>query len=214
MLHIPMKPYPIYINLLTTLVYLPACFIYIFPMIKWGKSITAEQQQIPKKTFLVMGILDSIAGIMQSFSQTYIPSGSLVVLVTQMNIPCSMIISRIFLKAKYQAYQYAGVLVVIAGLVVVLVPKFLKNDDEGSDISTAMLVVWIGVLALSSVPTCLSSVYKEKALGDADIDVVYLNGWVAVFQFVASIILLVPQAPTVGLSVKELFPNIWHGTLG
>lgn len=50
-------------------------------------------------------ILDSIAGIMQTFSQTYIPSGSLVVLVTQMNIPCSMVISKIFLKAKYQAYQ-------------------------------------------------------------------------------------------------------------
>ena len=40
----------------------------------------------------------------------------------------------------------------------------------------------------------LGSVYKEKALGDVDIDPVYLNGWVAVYQFLFSIPLLIPSA--------------------
>ena len=31
-------------------------------------------------------------------------------------------------------------------------------------------------------PRRCASVYKEKALGEADINVVYLNGWVALFQ--------------------------------
>ncbi len=41
-------------------------------MIKKG-VITKEQQEIPKRAFAVMGILDGIAGIMQIFSATYLP---------------------------------------------------------------------------------------------------------------------------------------------
>lgn len=48
---------------------------------------------------------------------------------------------------------------------------------------------------------CLSSVYKEKALGDDDMDVIYLNGWVAVFQFLASLLFAVPSAYAMGLPV-------------
>lgn len=49
---------------------------------------------------------------------------------------------------------------------------------------------------------CLSSVYKEKALGDDDMDVIYLNGWVAVFQFMASLLFAVPSAYAMGLPVS------------
>lgn len=49
---------------------------------------------------------------------------------------------------------------------------------------------------------CLSSVYKEKALGDDDMDVIYLNGWVAVYQFMASLLFAVPSAYAMGLPVS------------
>lgn len=49
---------------------------------------------------------------------------------------------------------------------------------------------------------CLSSVYKEKALGDNDMDVIYLNGWVAVYQFMASLLFAVPSAYAIGLPVS------------
>ena len=55
---------------------------------------------------------------------------------------------------------------------------------------------------LSCIPMCLSSVYKEKALGDDDMDVIYLNGWVAVFQFLASLLFAVPSAYAMGLPVS------------
>lgn len=54
---------------------------------------------------------------------------------------------------------------------------------------------------LSCIPMCLSSVYKEKALGDDDMDVIYLNGWVAVFQFMSSLLFAVPSAYAMGLPV-------------
>lgn len=55
---------------------------------------------------------------------------------------------------------------------------------------------------LSCIPMCLSSVYKEKALGDDDMDVIYLNGWVAVFQFMSSLLFAVPSAYAMGLPVS------------
>lgn len=60
---------------------------------------------------------------------------------------------------------------------------------------------------LSCLPMCLSSVYKEKALGDDDIDVIYLNGWVAVFQFMVSLLFAVPSAYAVGLPVTVSSPT-------
>lgn len=57
----------------------------------------------------------------------------------------------------------------------------------------------------------LPSVYKEKALGEADIDPVYLNGWVALFQFIFAIPLLFPSAASISLPIEKLPENLWNG---
>ena len=46
--------------------------------------------------------------------------------------------------------------------------------------------------------------YKEKALGDVDIDPVYMNGWVAVYQFIFSIPLLIPSAVASNVAISDL----------
>ena len=51
---------------------------------------------------------------------------------------------------------------------------------EGGVISDVQPLVTVA----ACVPMCLSSVYKEKALGEQDVGVIFLNGWVAVFQTV------------------------------
>lgn len=45
---IPMNNYPLWVNMISTFVYLPACFAYIWPMLKWGKQIGDEALSIPK----------------------------------------------------------------------------------------------------------------------------------------------------------------------
>lgn len=80
-------------------------------------------------------------------------------------IPSSMLITKVFLKTKYKMYQYAGAAAVIAGILVVLVPQ-LTSGAAGGGSTTG---IWSAVLVLSCVPMCLSSVYKEKALGDTEI---------------------------------------------
>eukprot|EP01006_Ploeotia_vitrea_P039074 TRINITY_DN66311_c4_g11_i2.p1 TRINITY_DN66311_c4_g11~~TRINITY_DN66311_c4_g11_i2.p1 ORF type:complete len:291 (-),score=134.03 TRINITY_DN66311_c4_g11_i2:7-879(-) len=180
---IPMYNYPLFVNLLTTFVYMPLSFAYILPMMRWGTLITKEATEIPKYKFAVMGLLDSLAGIMQTLSVNFLANGSLVILLSQAAIPVSMVISRWLLKTKYRTSQFVGAAIVAVGLVIVLLPSFLHSSDK----TGSHPVLWAMVMILSCVPMCLSSVYKEKALGEVEIDAVYLNGWVAVFQFLAAI---------------------------
>ena len=70
---------------------------------------------------------------------------------------------------------------------------------------------WIAVQIFSIVPGVFSSVYKEKALGTVDIDVTYLNGWVAIFQLLCALPLAVPSAWASGLTIKELPHNLHMG---
>jgi hypothetical protein len=83
-------------------------------------------------------------------------------------------------------------------------------DVDAGD-SAGSQIIWVLVMLLSCVPMCLSSVFKEKALGDCEIDVVYLNGWVAVFQLLFTVVMAVPAAYTSGLTVEDVPSNFFGG---
>lgn len=179
-------------------------------MIKYGSAITQDQRSIPKRKFAVMGALDSVSGIMQVFAATYL-GGSLIILLGQAAIPVSMLISRALLQSKYSVYQYVGAVVVSTGLLIVLGPSLSGNGSSGTD--SHAVVFWSVVMIVSCVPMCLSSVYKEKALGEAELDPVYLNGWIAVFQLLMAIPLTVPAAMVGDPSVQpaHLLENLADG---
>ena len=232
---IPMYNYPNFLNLLTTFVYIPLSFMYIIPVAKYGwlnGTIDKAQLALPKKPFAVMGFLDCIAGIMQIFAATYLP-GSYLILLSQMAIPTSMLLSKKMLGAMYQPYQYVGAVVVFLGIIIVLGPVLnqgstdtcqaydddlycstcqdldneddcllAKGDGDLADIcnwskaksSAAQTLIWAAVMILSCIPMTLSSIYKEIALGETELDPIFLNGWIAVFQFFFSIPLAIPAA--------------------
>ena len=121
---IPMANYPLFLNLLTTFMFIPLSFAYIIPVAKFGlfnNAITPEQLSMPKKPFAVMGALDCLAGIMQTFASVYLP-GPLLILLPQAAIPISMTLSRRIQNEKYRCLQYVGAAVVMAGILVVLEP--------------------------------------------------------------------------------------------
>lgn len=127
-----------------------------------------------------------------------------------------MAISKVALQAQYTFSQYLGATVVLFGIAVVLVPNFMTpsvSDESGGSSGGNMELVWIFILVLSCVPMCLSSVYKEKALGEMEIDVVYLNGWVAIYQFIFSLPLCIPSSYVISLPVSQIIPNMYGGAL-
>lgn len=170
-------------------------------MIKYGQSITQQQQNIPKRVFCIIGLLDSIAGIMQVFSATYL-GGSLLILLSQSAIPISMIISKALLRATYKIHEYLGAAIVSTGILIVLLPSMHTILQFYTTTSNDTLL-WSMVMISSSIPMCLSSVYKEKALNETQLDPIYLNGWIGIFQFLYAIPLAIPAAYA-GSPVVEL----------
>eukprot|EP01040_Poterioochromonas_malhamensis_P001440 gene1440-1528_t len=211
----PMHNYPLFLNFLSVWVYIPICYMYIFPVMLFGTSITKEQREIPKYKFAIMGGYDSLAGIMQTFAVNYISNASLIVLVQQSAIPISMLISKYALNSTYSKMQYVGSSIVLFGIIVVLVPNFLGSDSSNvastSGPDPLVQLIWLSVLVISCVPMCLSSVYKEKALGEVDIDIIYLNGWVAIFQFLIAIPLCIPTSQVQNIPISEILPNMYDG---
>lgn len=201
----PLLSFTTQLNILITACYLPTSLCYIIPAIRMGK-ISARERAIPQRVWCTMGALDSIAGIMQTFATTYITSGALIVMLSQSAIPISMIISKLFLRTKYAVYHYCGAVVVCCGLAVVLVPQFLQpspgSHNEG---------LWVAVMILSCIPMSFSSVYKERSLGDDDVDVIYLNYWVAVYQLAFSIPLSIPAGYATNVPAQHLWRNFLDG---
>jgi uncharacterized membrane protein len=195
--------------------YIPTSFMYIVPMAMSGR-FSEQELKIPQSVFLTIGALDALTGMMQLFATTYIKSGSLLILLQQSSIPLSMLISRVVLAASYTRAQYVGAAIVIVGILVILMPSFVGHDDAtsgGCETLQCSPVVWSGVLVLSCVPMCLSTVYKERALAAVDCDPVYLNGWVALWQFLISVPLSFPAAPFSGVAMRDVPQNIADGWL-
>lgn len=95
--------------------------------------------------------------------------------------------------------------------------RWLSSGSEASSSSesTTALLLWSLVTIAACIPMTLSSIYKEMALnGDTnDIDPIFLNGWVALFQFIFSFPLALPAGMTSDPPVTpvELPKNIWDG---
>jgi len=58
---------------------------------------------------------------------------------------------------------------------------------------------------------CLSSVYKEKALEETDINVIYLNGWVALYNFTTMAFVQLPICYFMGLLPRNVPLNFYQG---
>jgi len=88
------------------------------------------------------------------------------------------------------------------------------SSSNGSS-ATATTLLWSILTILACVPMTLSSIYKEQALTGAqsNIDPIFLNGWVALFQLLFSFPLSVPAGMTSDPPVTpgELPGNIWDG---
>jgi drug/metabolite transporter (DMT)-like permease len=88
-----------------------------------------------------------------------------------------------------------------------------SSSSSSSEMSsTTSLLFWSSMAIVACIPMCLSSIYKELTLngvrnlgggtghdgeirgggGERGIDPIFLNGWVAVFQFAFSILLSLP----------------------
>lgn len=252
------------------------------PVARFGwfnEAIDEAQLRLPARPFVVMGALDSLATTMQVLASVYLP-GHLLVLLPQVAIPLSMLLSRSVLGERHSWRQYAAAAIVMAGLGVVMEPlvshrhsseyyceaqtttvedfctvcqgeqtedgclahridstlSFARRlmdsnntwtDDwidqaacqwlpfeQASREEEVLTLIWSVVMIASTVPMTLSSLYKQIAVGDGiELDPIFLNGWVAVYQLAFSMFLAIPAGwfTSPAVSISALPRNLWHG---
>jgi len=143
--------------------------------------------------------------------------GILQSLYRQATTPVVMLLSLIFLKKPestwkdhlrsfYTVYHYVGVISIIAGILVVLIPDIPSESNNS-------LIWWQVVYILSDIPKAFSMLYKEHSLKSVDLNVWYLNAWVAAFQFPLEFVFGPIVALGTGLPIQEIPENLWHAFL-
>jgi len=101
--------------------------------------------------------------------------------------------------------QYMGAAVILTGLVVSVWPSLIKESGG------AGLIGWELIFFSSTIPIALSGVYKEMGFKACDLDVWYLNGYVAIWQFVLGLLYAPLAAVMTGLAISDIPLNIWQG---
>ena len=203
-----MYNYTLFLNLVTCTVYIPIFFSYVVPMAYTGK-IKSEEMNFPITQFAFIGFLDGLSNTLQNVSVNFVVNAALIILIQQAAIPFSMIISAYMLGHSYNVTQYTGAIMVVSGILISLLPTLVGQAPTTGVTLTPQEkgwneIFWIAVLALSQIPICLSSIYKEATLVNLDVDVAYLAAMVAFWQTIFSLMMSIPMAPLAGTPITDL----------
>lgn len=208
-----MPNYPYFLGQFTTLVYVPVFFGLVFWQLRFTNLITPEMTEFPKSRFCWMGVFDSISGLLVMFGAVH-TSGSTQALLANAVIPITMVLAYFMIGTQFRLKQYMGAGTILMGVAVVLIPTFLDPDGQqnAGDLPLFNMLFLLGV-----VPGAFSSIYKEMAFGEVDIDVNYLQAWVALFQcFVGIFLMPLNSFKLLGenyVPLSRLPSTLWSGTL-
>lgn len=115
-------------------------------------------------------------------------------------------------KTYYTIPQYLGATIILFGLVVSVWPAFQTKNQVPGSLPPGGLPLWDLVFFSSNIPTALSGVYKEIAFRTCeDMDVWWLNGWVALWQFTVGLSYAPLAAVMTGIEVSAIPENMYQG---
>mmetsp|Transcript_115247 Transcript_115247/g.264629 ORF Transcript_115247/g.264629 Transcript_115247/m.264629 type:complete len:464 (+) Transcript_115247:42-1433(+) len=185
-----MPNYSWFLSELTTVVYTPLFFTVVYgPYLvpRPGRKTLKEANlsgSLPRTVFAVMGMFDGMSSVLMVLGSVW-TAGTTQLILRQATIPMTLVISILALGIRYHWMQYVGAGTIIAGVLVTKLPDFLGHGSGGAQDRVLFNMVFLA----SSVPNALSSVYKEVAFRKAgNVDVNYLQFWVATFQVVATLL--------------------------
>eukprot|EP00475_Leptophrys_vorax_P045079 TRINITY_DN9261_c0_g1_i1.p1 TRINITY_DN9261_c0_g1~~TRINITY_DN9261_c0_g1_i1.p1 ORF type:complete len:546 (-),score=120.91 TRINITY_DN9261_c0_g1_i1:72-1709(-) len=175
--------YPYFLSQWTTFVYLPVFWaIVAYQYFLVPGSITAEMLRFPLYKFFVMGCMDSTSGVLGLLGGVH-TSGQMQSLLNQTIIPITMVLAYIILKERYKKTQYAGAAVILVGILIALIPQYASGSGQQDN-----QLIFNAIYLISSIPAAFSGVYKEFAF-TVDMEVNYLQAWVATWQMLFGFVL-------------------------
>ncbi|GAB9470905.1 hypothetical protein Gpo141_00008134 [Globisporangium polare] len=181
-----MESYRYFLCQLMTFLFIPPLFCIIGYKSAQDDFIEEEVTEFPKLHFFAMGMLDLLHAML-----LFLAGGKTepiqTLLFMQASIPVSACISSLVYGTRYTRVQVLGILGISSGILVSLLPEFRDLDaDRFDDRESA----WNSIMyLLAAVPGSLSMIYKERAIRDQPMDMVYMNAWVSVYQFIGGLMI-------------------------
>ncbi|KAK9506045.1 hypothetical protein O3M35_008053 [Rhynocoris fuscipes] len=102
------------------------------------------------------------------------------------------LLSMMFLRRKINWRQWIGILLVLAGLVVVGVSDYLITNSEGNSSPNKYLYIGDVIIVGAQIITAAQMVYEEKYVAGKDIPALQAVGWEGAFGFIILAILHIP----------------------
>jgi len=164
-----MPNYGWYLTQLSSVVYVP-----IFGVLAKQKGALLTDSAMLQR-FAVMGVFDGLSGILTVLGGIH-TSGTLQVLIGQLVIPSTLILSIIFLGKRFHLLQYTGATSIVLGILLATVISTSGGGDNEA--------IFVILFAMAVLPAAMSSIFKEVAFKgfDGDLDINVIQFWVAVFQ--------------------------------
>lgn len=181
-----MESYRYFLCQLMTFIYIPPLFCIVGYKSTQDDFIEEEVTEFPKSRFFVMGMLDLIHAMM-----VFLPGGktapAMTVILMQASVPVTATASMIIYGTKFSRSQVVGIAVMIFAIVITLIPAL--ESVVSSEFETREGGWNTIVFLLSAIPAAASMMYKERAIQEQPMDMVYLNAWVSVYQFIGGLML-------------------------
>mmetsp|Transcript_58 Transcript_58/g.161 ORF Transcript_58/g.161 Transcript_58/m.161 type:complete len:508 (+) Transcript_58:78-1601(+) len=164
-----MPNYGWYLTQLSSVVYVP-----IFGFLAKQKGALLTDRPMLQR-FAVMGVFDGLSGILTVLGGIH-TSGTLQVVIGQLVIPSTLILSICFLGKRFHLLQYTGATSIVIGIVLATVYSASGGGDNEA--------IFVMFFAMAVLPAAMSSIFKEVAFKgfDGDLDINVIQFWVAVFQ--------------------------------
>ena len=115
---------------------------------------------------LTIATLDVLTNVAQVWASSNLGghAGFLGMLVQQMVLPCSVLVSATLLQTKHTGYHISGAFVVVCGVAVSTAPQFFghhASSTSGTGGGVGSDTLFLAVYLVSVVPEALNKVWKE-----------------------------------------------------
>lgn len=180
--------YILVLSLFLVVSYIMAYFSALFVRLKRG-IVTKRMLEYPKWKFGAIGLMDAFGLVMQLAAAVHLP-GAIIPVLAQINIPFSLLVSRVLLGRRFQGRQLLGSGLVIGGVLLSLRPYAMDTILSGPS-----MVANAALYASSYIFAAISAVGKESILhnrdyGEDGMDVFVINSFGSLAQGAAIFLML------------------------
>ena len=180
--------YILVLSLFLVVSYIMAYFSALFVRLKRG-IVTKRMLEYPKWKFGAIGLMDAFGLVMQLAAAVHLP-GAIIPGLAQINIPFSLLVSRVLLGRRFQGRQLLGSGLVIGGVLLSLRPYAMDTILSGPS-----MVANAALYASSYIFAAISAVGKVSILHNRDygkdgMDVFVINSFGSLAQGAAIFLML------------------------